>query len=69
MRARVLVAVLMGMFATPAYVDQYYVMFDRVSHRCLILHNRPSPGMRLLGIYKSEAEGRIAMSRMKQCKQ
>jgi hypothetical protein len=67
MIGRVFVASLM-MFATPAYADQYYLVLDRVSHKCLIVHNRPSPGMRLLGIYRSEAEGRAVMATRTECR-
>jgi hypothetical protein len=68
MTKRLFAAVLISVCATPAFADRLYVVFDRVTHQCLVLRTQPSPGMRLIGIYKSEAEAKIARGRAKECR-
>jgi hypothetical protein len=64
MTRRLLAFVVLSLWATPALAKQIYLVFDRVT----VFPIRRSPDMRLIGIYKSEAEARSAMSEAKECK-
>jgi hypothetical protein len=68
MGKRLLAAALIGGIVTPAWAEQIYVVFDPVSHKCLLVHDQPSPGMRLLGIFKAKPEAKTAMASMKACR-
>ncbi len=48
--------------------NTYYVGVDRATHKCFVRSGPLKPGMRLIGIYKSQAEADKAMRDMKQCK-
>jgi hypothetical protein len=46
----------------------YYVGVDRATHKCFIRPEPLKPGMRLMGIYKSQAKAETAMRAMELCK-
>jgi len=52
----------------PGFGRADYVVFDPVSHKCLLVHDQPSPGMRLLGMFKAESQAKTAMASMKACR-
>ena len=57
--------------ATPAMAissSAYYLGLDTARYRCSVSAEPLKPGMRLLGIYKSQAEAEKAMREMRQCK-
>jgi len=56
--------------ATPALAlssSTYYVGLDRATHTCLVRTAPLKPGMKLMGIYKSQVAALKAMRDMKEC--
>jgi hypothetical protein len=43
------------------------VAFDPASHKCTMMHSQPASGMKVMGTFKSEAEAKAAMAKMKDC--
>ena len=54
-------------FAAPAFAEEIYVAFDPASHKCTMMHSQPAAPMKSMGHFKSEAEAKAAMAKMKEC--
>ena len=54
-------------FAAPAFAEEIYVAFDPASHKCTMMHSQPTAPMKSMGSFKSEAEAKTAMAKMKEC--
>jgi hypothetical protein len=67
MRKYLVAAVLIGAFSAPAFAETIYVAFDPASHKCTMMHSQPASGMKVMGTFKSEAEAKAAMAKMKDC--
>lgn len=65
-----LAAALIGVFAAPASAASYYVMFNKQTKTCSISTTAPSETEKfsMMGIYGSEANAKMAMAGMMQCK-
>jgi hypothetical protein len=67
MRKYLVAAVLIGAFSAPAFAEEIYVAFDPASHKCTMMHSQPASDMKVMGTFKSEAEAKAAMAKMKDC--
>jgi hypothetical protein len=47
MKKYLIAGVLVAAFVTPAFAEEFYVVFDPASHKCEAMHNIPS-GMKSL---------------------
>jgi hypothetical protein len=65
-----LAATLIGAFAVPASAASYYVMFNKTTKQCSIATTPPTETEKwsMMGQYGSEANAKMAMSGMMQCK-
>ena len=70
MKKYILAAALLGASALPAYAASYYVMFDHTTKKCSVALAAPTETEKfsMMGIYGSEANAKMAMSGMMQCK-
>jgi len=72
MKKYILAAALVGAFAVPAYAagSSFYVVFDKSTKSCSISRTAPSETEKfsMMGIYGSEANAKMAMAGMMQCK-
>jgi len=70
MKKYILAAALIGAFAVPAYAGSFYVMFDHATKKCSVATAAPSETEKfsMMGIYGSEANAKMAMAGMMQCK-
>ena len=71
MKKYILTAALIGAFAVPAYAaDSFYVVFDKETKTCSVSRTAPSETEKfsMMGIYGSEANAKMAMAGMMQCK-
>lgn len=70
MKMYILAAALIGSFAVPAYAASFYVMFNKETKKCSISTTAPSETEKfsMMGIYGSEANAKMAMAGMTQCK-
>ena len=70
MKKYILAAALIGAFAVPAYAGSFYVMFDKGTKKCSIATTPPTETEKfsMMGIYGSEANAKMAMAGMMQCK-
>jgi len=70
MKKYILAAALIGAFAVPAYAGSFYVMFNKQTKTCSISTTAPSETEKfsMMGIYGSEANAKMAMAGMSQCK-
>jgi hypothetical protein len=69
MKKHIIAAVLIGAFVTPALAltaGTYYVGLDTTTHHCSVLTTL-SPGMKMMGKYKSKEAAEKAMGGMKEC--
>jgi hypothetical protein len=66
MKKYLIAGVLVAAFVTPAFAEEFYVVFDPASHKCEAMHNIPS-GMKSMGTFKSMDEAKKAMASMKEC--
>jgi hypothetical protein len=66
MRKYLVAAALTAVFVTPAFAEQFYVVFDPASHKCEAMHEIPK-GMKSMGTYGSMDEAKKAMATMKEC--
>jgi hypothetical protein len=67
MKKYLVAAVLIVSFAAPAFAEEIYVAFDPASHKCTMMHSQPTAPMKSMGSFKSEAEAKAAMAKMKEC--
>ena len=67
MKKYLLAAALVVSFAAPAFAEEIYVAFDPASHKCTMMHSQPTAPMKSMGSFKSEAEAKAAMAKMKEC--
>ena len=67
MKKYLLASALIVGFVTPALAEQFYVAFDPASHKCTMMHSQPASGMKVMGTFKSEAEAKATMAKMKDC--
>jgi hypothetical protein len=65
-----LAAALIGAFAAPASAASFYVMFNKQTKKCSIALSAPTETEKfsMMGIYGSEANAKMAMAGMTQCK-
>jgi hypothetical protein len=70
MKKYILAAALIGAFAAPAFAGSFYVMFDPATKTCSIATTAPTETEKfsMMGIYGSEANAKMAMAGMSQCK-
>jgi hypothetical protein len=52
---------------SPRFRGGIYVAFDPASHKCTMMHSQPTAPMKSMGSFKSEAEAKAAMGKMKEC--
>jgi len=67
MKKYLVAAVLIVSFAAPAFAETFYVAFDPASHKCSMMHSQPAAPMKSMGSFKTEAEAKAAMGKMKEC--
>jgi hypothetical protein len=67
MKKYLVAAALIISFAAPAFAEEIYVAFDPASHKCTMMHSQPTAPMKSMGSFKSEAEAKAAMGKMKEC--
>jgi hypothetical protein len=67
MQKYLLAAVFVVALAGPAWAEEFYVAFDPASHKCTMMHSQPTAPMKSMGSFKSEAEAKAAMAKMKEC--
>ena len=67
MKRYLVAGVLVFAFVSPALAEQFYVAFDPASHKCTMMHSQPAAPMKSMGHFKSEAEAKAAMAKMKEC--
>ena len=67
MKRYIIAGVLVFAFVSPALAEQFYVAFDPASHKCTMMHSQPTAPMKSMGSFKSEAEAKAAMAKMKEC--
>lgn len=65
-----LAAALIGVFAAPASAASYYVMLNKHTKKCSIALSAPTETEKfsMMGIYGSEANAKMAMAGMAQCR-
>jgi hypothetical protein len=66
----VIAAVLIGVFATPAFAlvaGPYFVGLNTTTHTCSVVRHM-SAGMKMMGKFKTRAAAEKAMAGMKECK-
>jgi hypothetical protein len=70
MKKYILAAALIGAFAVPASAASFYVMFNKQTKQCSIATAPPTETEKfsMMGIYGSEANAKMAMAGMTQCK-
>jgi hypothetical protein len=70
MKKYILAAALIGTFVVPAYAGSFYVMFNKETKQCSIATTAPSETEKfsMMGIYGSEANAKMAMAGMMQCR-
>ena len=70
MKQYLLAALLIGAFAFPASAATFYVMFDKTTKQCSIATTPPTETEKfsMMGQYGSEANAKMAMAGMMQCK-
>ena len=70
MKKYILAAALIGASVVPAYAGSFYVMFDHKTKTCSIASAAPTETEKfsMMGIYGSEANAKMAMAGMMQCK-
>ena len=69
MRTYIVAAVLLGAFIAPALAlttGTYFVGLDTTTHTCSVVTSM-SPGMKMMGKYKTQAAAEKAMAGMKKC--
>lgn len=67
MKKYLIAGLLVSAFVTPALAEQFYVAFDPASKKCTMMHSQPASPMKSMGTYKTEAEAKAAMTKMKEC--
>jgi hypothetical protein len=70
MRKYIVAAVLIGTFVAPALALEagpYFVGFDPATKTCSVM-TKMTPGMKMMGKYKSKEAAEKAMAGMKECK-
>jgi hypothetical protein len=70
MKQYLLAALLIGAFTFPASAASFYVMFNKTTKQCSIATTPPTETEKfsMMGIYGSEANAKMAMAGMTQCK-
>lgn len=70
MKKYLLAATLVAAFAIPAHAATFYVMFDKSTKKCSISTSAPTETEKfsMMGQYGSEADAKMAMHGMTQCK-
>lgn len=71
MKKYILAAALIGAFAAPSFAaTSYYVMFNKATKTCSISTAAPSETEKfsMMGIYGSEANAKMAMAGMTECR-
>ena len=70
MKQYLLAALLIGAFAFTASAATFYVMFDKTTKQCSIATTPPTETEKfsMMGQYGSEANAKMAMAGMMQCK-
>jgi hypothetical protein len=70
MKKYLLAAALIGAFTVPASAANYYVMFNKATKTCSVSTTAPSETEKfsMMGIYGSEANAKMAMAGMAQCR-
>ena len=70
MKKYVIAAALIVAFATPALADEFYVMLEMSSKKCVTMKTKPSDmhKYKMLGKYPTQGEAETAMHTMTQCK-
>ncbi len=70
MRKRIVAAVMIGAFVTPALAltaENYFVGFDPTTKTCSVV-TKMATGMKMMGKFKSKEAAEKAMGGMKECK-
>jgi hypothetical protein len=70
MRKYLLATTLVAAFAIPAHAATFYVMFDKATKKCSISTSAPTETEKfsMMGQYGSEADAKMAMHGMTQCR-
>jgi len=70
MRKYIIAVAMIGVFVVPALAleaEEYYVGLDTTTHTCSVV-TKMTPGMKMMGKYKSKEAAEKAMAGMKECK-
>ena len=70
MRKYIVAAVLIVAFATPAFADEFYVMLEMSTKKCVTMATNPNDTKKykMLGKYPTQGEAETAMHTMTECK-